>query len=134
VRLFLKIEHSNHAAWALEYHIVWCTKYRHPVLVGAIADECVRIVGETCREYDWRVVELNVQPDHVHLIVSVPPTVALTDVSRTIKSLSAVRLFSCFPALKKNKFWGTGLWSRGSYYGSVGQVSEKTVLKYVTNQ
>lgn len=73
-------------------------------------------------------------PDHVHLVLSIPPTEALTAVARTLKSLSAVHLFSSFPKLKAKKFWGSGLWSPATFYGSVGSVTEDVVRGYVAMQ
>lgn len=73
-------------------------------------------------------------PDHVHLFLQIHPTERLTDVVRTLKSISAVAIFYKFPNLKTNKFWGSGLWSKGTYYGSVGQVSQNTIVKYIENQ
>jgi putative transposase len=132
--VIMKLEKTAHSAYQLEYHIVWCPKDRSAVLVGSVEVELRHILAQTCGEYGWSIVDLWVMPDHVHLLLGVPPTVALVDVARTLKSISAVHLFATFPALRGRKFWGSGLWSRSTYYGSVGQVSEDTVLKYVTNQ
>lgn len=63
-----------------------------------------------------------------------PPTVAPADIVRTLKSISAVGIFTRFPQLKGKKFWGTGLWSKGYYVGTVGDMSEDVVCKYIDSQ
>ena len=73
-------------------------------------------------------------PDHVHLLISAPPTVAPVDIVRKLKSISTNEIFKGFPRLKKSKFWGTGLWSRGYYVGTAGTVSSETIQRYIQNQ
>lgn len=125
---------DNHSVSKLGFHIVWCTKYRHPVLTGGVELATRRILAETCREYGWACRSIEIMPDYVHLFIQIQPTERLTDVVRTLKSISAVAIFCKFPDLKANKFWGSGLWSKGTYYGSVGQVSQETIIKYIENQ
>ena len=73
-------------------------------------------------------------PDHVHIFVQIHPTDTPVNVVKTLKSTTAIAVFCRFPELKKQKFWGSGLWSRGTYYGSVGQISQETVQRYIENQ
>jgi putative transposase len=73
-------------------------------------------------------------PDHVHLFVSAPPTIAPVDIVRKLKSISANWIFQGFSTLKQSKFWGSGLWSRGYYIGTAGTVSAETIQKYIQNQ
>ena len=73
-------------------------------------------------------------PDHVHLFIQASPSDAPSNIAKTLKSISAVHLFNKFPKLKGQKFWGTGLWSPSTYYGSVGHISEDVVRKYIQEQ
>ena len=73
-------------------------------------------------------------PDHIHLFVSAPPTIAPTEIVKILKSISANRIFKTFLNLKKNKFWGSGLWSKGYYVGTAGAVSSEIIVKYIQNQ
>ena len=114
--------------------MVWCTKYRHAVLKDAIEVELKRILAETCRQYEWKLQSLEIMPDHVHIFLQTDPTTAPVQIAKTLKSISAVHLFNLFPALKSRKFWGSGLWSRGTYYATVGHIAEETVRKYIEMQ
>ena len=79
---------------------------------------------------------IEVMPDHVHLFLEASPDDAPSSIARarTLKSISAVHIFTACPKLKERKFWGSGLWSRGCYYGSVGAITEDSVKKYIENQ
>jgi len=118
----------------LGIHLVFCTKYRKAIFTGLIEIELKEILGQTCAEYGWKVQGLEIMPDHVHLFLQVGPEDQPNDIVRTLKSISAVHIFGKFPKLKGRKFWGSGLWSPGSYCGSVGNVNEETIRKYIENQ
>lgn len=125
---------ENNCIHELGLHLVFCTKYRKPIFTGVIEIELREILGQTCAEYGWKVRALEIMPEHVHLFIQVGPEDRPNDVSRTLKSISAVHIFGKFPKLKGRKFWGSGLWSRGCYYGSVGNVNEETIKNYIENQ
>ena len=128
------MRNNNNSVSTLLYHIVWCTKYRHPVLTGAVEVETKTILAQTCTEYGWTLKAIEVMPEHVHLFLEASPDDAPSSIARTLKSISAVHIFTAFPKLKERKFWGSGLWSRGCYYGSVGAITEESVKKYIENQ
>ena len=91
-------------------------------------------IAQACVTYEWRVKALEVMDDHVHLFVQIPHTEAPVAVARTLKSLTALAVFTQFPEIKKQRFWGSGLWSAGTFYSTVGQISQDTVLKYIESQ
>lgn len=130
----MKEKHSQHAVHRIQYHIIWCTKFRHEVLVDAVEVATKNIIAQTCAHYDWDVIELEVMPDHVHLLVSPDHTVSPNEIAKALKSISAVHLFAKFHHLKKNKFWGSGLWSPSTFYGTVGETNEEVVANYIRNQ
>jgi len=115
-------------------HLVFCTKYRRPVFTGIKEIELKHILSQTCAEYTWSVESIEIMPDHVHLFIQVGPTDQPSNIARTLKSISAVHMFAKFPDLKGRRFWGSGLWSRGTFYGSVGNVNAETIKKYIENQ
>ena len=71
-------------------------------------------------------------PNHIHLFISAPPTIAPTELVKILKSVSTNEMFKAFPSLKKNKFWGSGLWSKGYYIGTAGAVSSEIIKKIYT--
>jgi len=77
---------------------------------------------------------IEVMPDHVHVFLQINHIDSPCDVAKTLKSLTAITVFTRNPQLKGNKFLGTGLWSDGTYYGSVGNVSQETIRAYIDGQ
>jgi len=125
---------ENNCVHEIGLHLIFCTKYRKKIFTEIKEVELRHILSQTCAEYNWKIETLEIMPDHVHLFIQISPVDRPTDISRTLKSISAVLMFEKFPELKGRKFWGTGLWSRGTYYGSVGNVNEETIRKYIENQ
>ena len=123
----------SHVVYQCMYHIVWCPKYRFRILNGAVAKE----VGETIRMLcEWKrvdVVELNVREDHVHVVVSVPPRLAISYVMGVLKGKTAIKLFKSFPRLKKRPYWGNHFWARGYCVSTVG-LDEEKIRRYVKYQ
>lgn len=96
---------NSHQVYELGYHIIFCTKYRHKVLDGDVAVACRNSIAETCAAYGWGLEEIEVMPDHVHMFVTASPQTTPAEIARTVKSISAVRIFTQFPKLKGRKFW-----------------------------
>jgi len=92
------------------------------------------IIKNNSKEYKYEIKALEVMPDHIHLFVATKPTVAPTDVVRTIKSITTVKLFKEFPELKNFYSRVGSLWSKGYFVSTVGNVSERTIQKYIENQ
>ena len=125
---------TGHSVYNLNYHIVLVTKYRNKVLTGEIERFVKEQVPIICARYDWETLALEVMPEHVPLFVSAPPIIAPNTIAKTLKSILAVAVFREFPTLKQRRFWGSGLWSDGCYYGSAGAVSSETIQRYIANQ
>ena len=125
---------TAHSVYNLNYHIVLVTKYRHEVIIGEVETFVKQRVGEICTKYGWEQLALECMPDHVHLFVSTPPSVAPLGIASTLKSILAVDVFRKFTKLKSQKFWGSGLWSDGTYYGSAGSVSAEIIKRYIEEQ
>ena len=130
----MELKKTRHSNYKIAYHLVWCTKFRKEVLYGKVEVTLKNILAQICRVYRWELMELEIMPDHVHLLVSAPPTTAPVDIAKTLKSISAVELFATYPKLKKQKFWGSGMWSPSTYYGTVGSADERAVSKYIQHQ
>ena len=122
---------SATAVCNLGYHIIWCPKYRRGVLIGKIAERLEEIVNEKADELNCNVVSLEIMPDHVHLFIKVPPTIAVHFLIQQIKGRSARVLRDEFPSLRSKL---PCMWTRSYYAESVGCISEETVVRYIESQ
>ena len=123
----------SHTIWHCQYHIVWTPKYRLKILEGDVAIEVSNCVRAFSEQKDCDVIELNVQSDHVHLVVMVPPKVSISDYMGLLKGRTAIRVFNKFRNLKKKPYWGNNFWARGYCVDTVGLDAEK-IQKYVKYQ
>ncbi|WP_062263750.1 IS200/IS605 family transposase [Endozoicomonas arenosclerae] len=128
-----RFEKLTHVIWHCQYHIVWVPKYRFRVLTGAVKAEVYNSIQVFCSQLGCTVVELNIQNDHVHLLVKVPPKVSISKLLGTVKGRTALRLFTKFPYLKKKPYWGNHFWSKGYCVDTVG-VDAEMIRKYVKYQ
>jgi len=123
----------SHTIWFCQYHIVWTPKYRYKILTGQLAkdvDDCVRAFTE---RQGGEVVELNVQVDHVHLLVLIPPKVSVSDFVGAVKGRTAIRILNKYKKLKQKPYWGNHFWTRGYCVDTVG-LDEEKVRRYVRYQ
>ena len=123
----------SHALWHCQYHLVWVPKYRLRILTGQVDEEVRRCVGAFSERLTFEVVELNVQIDHVNLIVMIPPKVSVSDYIGTIKGRTAIRVFNKFRHLKQKPYWGNHFWARG-YCADTIDLDEEKIRKYVKYQ
>ena len=119
--------------WHCQYHIFWVPKYRYKVLKGKIGEEVRRTIIVQSERLGCEIVELNVQVDHVHLLIKVPPKVSISALMGVMKGKSAIRVFSKFPELKQRPYWGNHFWAEGYCVDTVGLDSEM-IQKYVRYQ
>jgi putative transposase len=124
---------ASHSVYDLKYHIVWITKYRKPVLRREIGTRVRELVRMICASLEVEIVKGNISRDHVHLLVSVPPTLAVSRLVQRMKGLTSRRLLEENKGLNK-AFWGRHLWGRGYFAASTGNVSEEMIAQYIENQ
>ena len=123
----------SHTIWHCQYHIVWVPKYRFRILTGAVGQEVERCIRAFCEQQHAEIVELNIQVDHVHLLVMVPPKLSISEFVGTLKGRTAIRVFNKFRHLKHKPYWGNHFWARGYCVDTVGLDAEK-IQKYVKYQ
>lgn len=129
-----KVRKTNHSVYNINYHIVFCPKYRHNIFKDQLEYEISKMFKRIAFNYGFEILEQEIMPDHVHLFISAPPIIAPTEIIKILKSVSANELFKAFPSLKKSKFWGSCLWSKGYYVGTAGAVSSEIIQRYIQNQ
>jgi len=124
--------HGSHTVFQIEYHFVWVTKYWYKVLTGEVADRVRALVRETCEAFEIRIISGVVSKDHVHILVSSPPTIAPSEIMRRIKGRTSSKLFEEYSHLKK-RYWGRYFWARGYFCATVGQVTKEMIEQYLEN-
>jgi putative transposase len=122
--------HEQHTVHHMLSHIIFCPKRRKKVLVGPVRDRLEQITHEVAQENGWQVVELAIQPDHVHLCIQTNPYTLPTDIARLIKGHSSHDLRGAFPHLCTLP----SLWTRSICYSTAGFVSQDTIQKYIERQ
>jgi putative transposase len=105
-------------------------KYRFGVLAGKIKEEVELCVREQSRQMQCEVQELNLQVDHVHMIVQVPPELSISEYMGRLKGKSAIRVFSTFRDLRQKRYWGNHFWALGYCVGTVG-LDQEMIRQYV---
>ena len=128
-----KYKKLSHVIYKCDYHIVWTPKYRFHVLFGEVKKLVEQDIKMLCEWKSSEVIELNVQLDHVHLVVSIPPKVSVSVLMGTLKGKLAIKLFKTYPNLKKKPYWGNHFWSRGYFVNTVG-IDEDMIRRYVKYQ
>lgn len=119
------------AVFSLKYHLVWCPKYRRPVLVKPVDSRLKALLKQKAEEMELTLHLLEVMPDHVHAFVEGPPTLCVAEVVNGLKGFTSRVLREEYPSLRSRL---PTLWSRSYYAGSVGSVSESVIRKYIEGQ
>ena len=118
-----------HAVWNCKYHLIWCPKYRFRILKGGVKQSVVEILHQLCEWKKIEVLEMNVQEDHVHMVLSIPPKFSVSEVVGFLKGKCAIKIFDKHLELKK-RYWGRHFWAKGYCVSTVG-LDEEKVRKYV---
>ncbi len=119
--------------YSLQYHIVWCTKYRRAVLKDGADDDCKALLLALAGEYRFKILAMEVMPDHIHLLVDVTPQFNIPDMIRILKGGTARKLFLLHPELK-GKLWGGHLWNPSYCIVTVSERSREMVEQYIESQ
>jgi len=123
--------HGNHTVYSCQYHVVFTPKYRRSVLIGEIQNRLKELIFEKCKELNCIVLDYVIQPDHVHLLLDVDPSIGILKVVKSIKGYTSNILRKEFPELKKKL---PSLWTRGKFISTVGNVRLDTIKKYIDDQ
>lgn len=122
---------NNNVVYSCKYHVVWCPKYRRSVLVNGVDKRLKRIILDTAKEYGAEVIELEVMPDHVHLLIEVDPQYGVHRMVRQLKGRSSRILRSEFPSLSTRL---PTLWTNSYFVSTVGGSPLAVVKQYIENQ
>ena len=128
-----KVIHGRGYVYSLQYHLVWCVKYRRKVLVHEIEQSLKEILIKLCKEHEITIEEIETDKDHIHLLISLKPQQYIPTVVKTLKGQSARRLFKLHPEIKRF-LWGGHLWNPSYFIVTVNENTEEQVRRYIQNQ
>ena len=128
-----KYKKLSHVIYYHVYHIVWTPKYRYRVLEGLLKGFVEDSIQMLCEWKRIEIKEMNIQKDHVHMVVSIEPKLSISQAMGIIKGKTAIKIFKSFPSLKKKPYWGNHFWSRGYCSSTIG-LDEEKIRKYVKYQ
>jgi putative transposase len=129
----MRFRKGSHAIYKTEYHIVWTPRYRRKIFVRGVKQYFEKAIRGIGLDGDIEVIKINAQPDHVHLVVVIPPRVSVAEVVQYMKSQTGSLLKAKFPFLQHTFTGREGIWSRGYCVSGVG-MGEKEILAYVEHQ
>lgn len=133
-----KIKDANYErgyVYNTNYHLIWVTKYRRQCFTTPeLVEEMKSILNHVAELSDVNVQEMEVMPDHIHILCSFKPKYSITDIVKNLKGSSARLFLANHPEIRKNQFWGNKLWSNSYYVGTVGNMGKETVKQYILNQ
>jgi putative transposase len=124
---------GSHTVFDIKYHVVWITKYRYQILKGDIAIRARELIRQSCLSREITIIKGSVGKDHIHMLISCPPTLSPSKIIQYLKGRSSRMLQNEFPHLKK-RYWGQHLWGRGYFCTTVGAVTDEMIGEYIENQ
>ena len=127
-----EINHTAHSSYRCEYHIVFAPKFRRKAIYGNLKKDINVILRKLCKEMKVEIIEAEACPDHIHMLVSIPPYMSVAQFVGTLKSKSALMIFDRHANLKY-RYGNRHFWCRGYFVDTVGK-NEKKIREYIQNQ
>lgn len=127
----MEYNRDEHRVHLIVFHLIWCPRRRKAVLTGDIAKDCREIIERRCAEKGWEIVELAIQPDHIHLFVRVFPDTCASEVVKECKGLTSFELRKKYPEVLSKL---PSLWTRSFFASTAGNVSSETIQRYIAAQ
>ena len=122
---------SRHCIFNISYHLIWCPKYRRPVLVDGVDERLKELLMQKAIELDVKIEEMEVMPAHVHLFIKANPVLPVHHIVNQFKGYSSMILRQEFPRLKSRL---PSLWTHSYYCETIGHISEDTIKRYIEDQ
>lgn len=126
-----KYKSDNHLVYSCQYHVIFCPKYRRNVLINGIDSRLKELILEVANKYNFEIIDMEVMPNHVHLLIDCSPKFGINECIKKIKGTTSSILRSEFPELKSKL---PTLWTRSAFVSTVGNVSLEVVKQYIENQ
>ena len=130
----MKITHGRGYVYSIQYHIVWCVKYRYPVLTYEIERRLFEILYKIAEDNGFQILECNTDKDHVHLLINCSPQHYIPDMIKALKGVSARLLIKEYGEWLKKRLWGGHLWNPSYFVATVSENTEEQIRRYIQNQ
>ena len=127
------IYRGRRCVYSLQYHIVWCVKYRRKVIVGALETALKGHLTKFATDNEMSIIQMEAEGDHIHLLIECSPQHYIPDLIKGMKGVSARFLFKEFPHLKQS-LWGGHLWNPSYFIATVSEQTEEQIKQYISSQ
>lgn len=125
--------HGRGYVYSIQYHLVWCVKYRHKLLYGSVDKDLQDLLRQIAEDKGITILEMESDKDHIHLLIDCKPHHYIPDLVKALKGVSARLLFKKHPELKR-RLWGGHLWNPSYFIATVSENTEGQIRRYIQNQ
>jgi putative transposase len=130
----MEIKSGRGYVYSIQYHIVWCVKYRHKIITPIIERSLIRILQKIADDNNFSIIEVNTDLDHIHLLIDCSPQHYIPDIIKALKGVSARLLMKEYGDVLKKKLWGGHLWNPSYFIATVSENTEEQIKNYIKNQ
>lgn len=130
----MEVTHGRGYVYSIQYHIVWCVKYRHKILTLKIENRLIELLYQNARENDFQIIECNTDKDHIHILVNCTPQHYIPEIVQKMKGITSRILMKENGEVLSKKLWGGHLWNPSYFVATVSENTEEQIRKYIKNQ
>lgn len=130
----IEVTHGRGYVYLIQYHIVWCVKYRHKILTLKIENRLVELLYQIARENDFQIIECNTDKDHIHILINCKPQHYIPNIVQKMKGITSRILMEENREVLSKKLWGGHLWNPSYFVATVSENTEEQIRKYIKNQ
>ena len=130
----MEIKSGRGYVYSIQYHIVWCVKYRHKIITPKIEKSLMEILNKISSDNEFTILEINTDLDHIHLLIDCKPQHYIPNIIKALKGVSARLLMLEYGIELKKKLWGGHLWNPSYFIATVSENTEEQIKNYIKNQ
>ena len=128
-------DRGSHCKGMLKVHLIFVTRFRRKILMGQVALDCKHLIEDVCAGKGWTILKMETDRDHIHLLISYQPSVAISTIVKVLKQYTTYFLWEKHAKILKRYYWyQKTFWSKGYFFCSIGDVSSATIERYIQNQ
>ena len=130
----MSVNHGRGYVYSIQYHLVWCVKYRRKILTIEIEKDLIEILNKIARDNNFEILECNGDLDHIHLLINCSPQHYIPDMIKALKGVSARLLMKKYGEYINEMLWGGHLWNPSYFIATVSENTERQIREYIQNQ